>query len=191
MIKDSINLPNLISLFRLATVPFILWFIGTEKYLLSLWFFIFSALSDALDGFIAKTFKMETQIGRYLDPLADKLLITSVFISFGFIGVVPLWLVLIICIRDIGIIAGSAWIYTKKGLQNIEPTAVSKLNTVMQLLFAVIVLAQLGYMFSLPGLSMAFSVYISILTLLSGYFYLKNFLKEYKSYLVSSANKVS
>src|ERR1700730_7557103 len=80
---EDLNVPNIITLGRLLSVPLAIWLILSGAYLAAFWTFVFACVSDAVDGFIAKRFDMRTQIGALLDPIADKVLLVSVYVTLG------------------------------------------------------------------------------------------------------------
>lgn len=135
------QIPNLISLGRVLLVPVAIWLIVNDNRAGAFGVFVAAGISDAVDGFIAKRFGWQTELGAYLDPLADKLLLVSVFIALGIKGDLPSWLVIGVVTRDILIIAGVilAWVLTKP--LRVRPTRLSKTNTLCQILLAGSVLA--------------------------------------------------
>src|SRR5271169_3655914 len=102
----GLNLPNLISLARLLLVPLEIWLILVGRYGLAFWILVAAGISDALDGFIAKKFDRRTRLGALLDPLADKVLLVSVYVTLGFAGQLWTWLVVLVVFRDIMIVGG-------------------------------------------------------------------------------------
>jgi len=139
------NLPNLITLSRIAAVPLTIWLIMEGLLLYAFWVFVAAGVSDALDGFIAKRFDMETELGKYLDPLADKALLVSIYISLGLEGYVASWLVILVVFRDIAIVGGALLLETLTHSLTMQPLMVSKVNTVMQIVLAAVVMANVGY----------------------------------------------
>ena len=101
-------------------------------------------MSDAVDGFLAKRFGMASELGAYLDPLADKVLIVSIYVSLGIVDALPRWLVILVVSRDLLIVGGVmfSWLIGKP--VSVKPHPVSKLNTAAQLLLVGLVLAALG-----------------------------------------------
>ena len=95
------NIPNLITLCRLAAVPLVIWLILDDDMMIAFWIFFAAALSDAADGIIAKHFDMETVFGAFLDPIADKALLVGVYLTLGNEGLLPTWLVILVVFRDI------------------------------------------------------------------------------------------
>ena len=144
--------PNAISFLRLCSVPLIIWLIATGNMVNAFIIFAIAGASDAADGFIAKRFNLRTKIGAYLDPLADKLLISGVFIALGVFGEIPLWLVIAAVGRDILIVTGLGILAVMRRPVKINPLYVSKLNTALQILLAAVVLADAGFELSLENL---------------------------------------
>src|SRR4051794_9384275 len=98
--------------------------------------FLLAGISDAVDGFLAKRFAMSSELGRYLDPLADKVLVVSIYVALGVAEAIPRWLVILVVSRDIMIIGAImlSWLIGRPVA--VKPLLVSKLNTVAQILFA-------------------------------------------------------
>ncbi|MBN8955125.1 MAG: CDP-alcohol phosphatidyltransferase family protein [Rhizobiales bacterium] len=172
------NLPNLITLARILLVPVVVWAIASGEMLIAFVVFVVAGISDAVDGFLAKRFDMTTEIGAYLDPLADKALLVSIYIALGITGNVPRWLVILVVSRDLMIIGAVilSWLVSKP--INIRPLAVSKLNTAAQIVFAGLVLGSLGLDFN-PGWAMpAMMTLVAVLTLLSVGAYLREWVRH-------------
>ncbi|MGP1252790.1 MAG: CDP-alcohol phosphatidyltransferase family protein [Kiloniellales bacterium] len=137
-------IPNAITIARLIAVPiFVLLLLGGNMAA-AVWVFFAAGISDALDGFLAKRFDAASELGAYLDPIADKALLFAAFVTLGWLGEVPLWLVAAVVLRDI-VIVGGALLYLKiTQALTMEPLAVSKLNTAVQIALAAVILARLG-----------------------------------------------
>lgn len=140
----SIGLPNLITLARLLAVPLVVWLMLAERMTPAFWIFVLAGLSDAADGFIAKRFNCVTEFGRYLDPIADKALLVSVYVTLGHAGYLPTWLVILVVFRDALIVGGILFLRQLEGPVRLQPLFISKLNTTMQIILAAAVLAVLG-----------------------------------------------
>lgn len=106
MSRLGLNLPNLISLGRLLLVPLAISLILEANYRAAFWVFVIAGVSDALDGFIAKRFDRRTRLGALLDPLADKVLLVSVYVTLGIAGQLWPWLVVLVVFRDLMIVGG-------------------------------------------------------------------------------------
>ena len=102
----ELNLPNLITLARLLSVPLTIWLIFSERYGAAFWVFVGAGVSDALDGYIAKRFDRRTRLGAMLDPAADKAMLVGVYVTLGLAGQLPSWLVALVVLRDVLIVLG-------------------------------------------------------------------------------------
>jgi len=140
-------LPNIITLGRLFAVPLTVYFILVGDLEVAFWIFVAAGVSDAVDGAIARLFDARTIIGGFLDPLADKALLVSVYVSLAKIGLLPLWLVILVVFRDVVLVGGVLLSYTLRAPVAMQPLYVSKLNTLAQLMLAALALAVSG-----PGL---------------------------------------
>ena len=139
------SLPNLISLARLLAVPLVIWLVLIDQIELAFWLFVIAGLSDAVDGFLAKKFKMATRLGHYLDPLADKVLLVSIYIALGQIGELPDWLVILVVSRDLLIVGGVLLSYTLSHGFSTKPAAISIINTAFQIVLAAAVLGDMAW----------------------------------------------
>jgi cardiolipin synthase len=146
-----ITLPNLITLARLFAVPLAVWLILQREMALAFWLFVAAGVSDAVDGFIAKRFGASSRVGAVLDPVADKALLVSVYVTLGATGFLPSWLVILVVFRDVLIVGGVLTLYVLGQEPAIRPLFVSKANTAMQILLAAAVLLNAGYGVPAPG----------------------------------------
>ncbi len=161
-----ITLPNLITLARLCAVPLTVWLLLQREIALALWLFIAAGVSDAVDGFIAKRFGSRSQVGAVLDPVADKALLVSVYVTLGAIGILPSWLVILVVFRDVLIVGGVLTLYVLGQEVAIRPLFVSKANTAMQIVLAALVLLNAAY--GLPGdLAVAVLIWLTAATTLA------------------------
>jgi cardiolipin synthase len=168
-----LSIPNLITLARILLVPVVVWAIASNQMLFAFLLFAAAGISDAVDGFLAKRFGMTSQLGAFLDPLADKVLIVSIYVSFGIVDALPRWLVILVVSRDLLIVGGIifSWIVNKP--VSVKPHMVSKINTAVQLLLVGLVLAALGFGFD-PGWLMSLTIaLVAALTLASVAIYLR------------------
>lgn len=138
------TLPNLISLARLLSVPVVIWAILADEMALAFWLFVAAGVSDAIDGFLARRSGSQTIVGGFLDPLADKALLVSVYITLGHIGYLPLWIVILVVSRDVLIVGGAILSQAMNQSLKPEPLMVSKLNTVTQIVLAATTLGELA-----------------------------------------------
>ncbi len=167
------NLPNLITLARLLSVPVAIWLVLSDEFAAAFWLFIAAGLSDAIDGFIARRFDQRSSLGALLDPAADKALLVSMYATLGIAGHLPNWLVILVVFRDVLIIGGFLLVTALAHPMRWEPLAVSKLNTVLQIVLIALVLSQLGLGFANIGDSRAALIYaVAATTIVSGAAYL-------------------
>jgi cardiolipin synthase len=167
-----LSIPNLITLARILAVPVILWAITSGETRIAFALFLAAGLSDLVDGFLAKRFGMATELGAYLDPLADKAMIVSIYVALGIVEAIPRWLVILVVSRDIMIVSAVilSWLVDKP--VKLKPIAVSKLNTVAQIVYATVVLAALTFGWEIPLVMGVLIGLVTVLTLLSVAFYL-------------------
>lgn len=138
-------LPNAISLMRIVLVAPILMLILDGQFAWALLLFCIAGFSDGLDGYLAMRFDWSTRLGGLLDPTADKLLVTGLFITLAWIGLIPVWLATVVILRDVVIVGGAiAYNFIVKPVPG-EPSRISKLNTALQMLFVVFVLSRAAF----------------------------------------------
>ena len=144
-------LPNALTLFRLGLIaPFVI-FLYRHEYANSFYTYMAAGLTDGLDGYLARKFQWQSFFGSFIDPLADKLLIASSFISLALIGILPWWLVILVFIRDLTIsLAIVAWYHFIRRKLDLKPTFLSKINTALQLGLVTSCLFELAF-FRFPG----------------------------------------
>ncbi|MFY9733971.1 MAG: CDP-alcohol phosphatidyltransferase family protein [Rhodoplanes sp.] len=174
----TFNLPNLITIGRIMLVPALVWAIAAGEPEVAFALFLVAGVSDAVDGFLAKRFGMSTKFGAFLDPLADKALIISVFVGLGIAGAIPLWLVVIVVSRDILIIGAVTLALLVGKPVKIRPLYVSKLNTVAQIVFASVILGSLAFAFDPGLLKTVLMVLVATLTLVSVGFYTREWIRH-------------
>ena len=140
----AVNLPNLITLARLVSVPVAIWLVLGGMYAAAFWIFVAAGLSDAIDGYIAKRFDLRTPLGAVLDPAADKALLTGLYVTLFLAGHLPGWLVSLVVLRDGLIVLGYLALRTRVKPNDLGPLFISKVNTLMQIALVGCVLARLG-----------------------------------------------
>jgi cardiolipin synthase len=170
--KRRVSIPNIITLGRILLVPIIIWAIASNQMEIAFAIFVVAGVSDAVDGFLAKRFNMASELGALLDPLADKALLVSIFVTLGILGAVPRWLVILVVSRDIMIVGAVivSWLFNKP--IPMKPLMVYKLNTGAQVAFAALVLGALGFGFDSSPYEGVLMTAIAILTLVSVSLYL-------------------
>lgn len=130
-------IPNIITGARIACVPFFVWLLFHHQYERSLILVFLMGLSDGLDGFLARCYNWKTTLGAYLDPLADKIMLLTAFVCFAVLGWIPWWLATIVIARDVVLLIGAVAYHLRTRRLTMEPLAISKVNTFMQIVFAV------------------------------------------------------
>ncbi|MGO9389809.1 CDP-alcohol phosphatidyltransferase family protein [Rhodoblastus sp.] len=138
-------LPNLISLARLALVPVSVDMIATRRWPEALAIFIVAGVSDALDGWVARRFDLRSELGAYLDAVADKALLICDFVTLAIVGVLPMALALLVVTRDLMIIGAVVLSWLLDRPMEIRPLWISKANTFTQIGFIALVLASLAF----------------------------------------------
>ena len=174
----SLNLPNLITIARILLVPVIVWAIGSGEMLFAFILFLAAGISDAVDGFLAKRFGMASDLGSYLDPLADKALIVSIYVALGISEALPRWLVILVVSRDIMIVAAVilSWLVAQPVV--VRPLSISKANTAAQIVLATLVLASLGLRIDFGWLIGACIAVVAALTLISIAAYVREWVRH-------------
>jgi cardiolipin synthase len=173
-----LSIPNLITLARILLVPVVVWAIATGRVDVAFLLFLAAAISDAIDGYLAKRFGMKTELGAYLDPLADKVLIVSIYVTLGVTAVIPLWIVILVVSRDIMIVGAIilSWLINRPVA--IRPHIVSKVNTGAQIVYAGLVLVSYGFKFDIEPMLTLVMALVAVLTLLSVGLYLAEWVRH-------------
>ena len=165
------DIPNLITVFRFLLVPPLVWLLLNDRFGAALVVFGVAGFSDGLDGFLAKRFHWTSRIGALLDPLADKLLLIASFVTLGWLGWIPVWLVVLVCLRDVVIVAGAVSYHFLIEPLTAEPSLISKLNTLAQILLVLAVMLNRDIQ-PLPALWLDVLLYsVLVATLWSGFDY--------------------
>jgi cardiolipin synthase (CMP-forming) len=125
--------PNQLTLLRMIFVPFIVIYLVDGRYLWALILFVTAGFSDGLDGLLARTLHQQTLLGQYLDPIADKLLLSTIFLVLSVLHKIPWKFTVVVFSRDISILAASAVLFAIAGLRNFRPSIFGKANTVSQI----------------------------------------------------------
>ena len=179
--QDSVppmTLPNYITIARFLMVPLIVVVMIDGHMLAALVLFVLAGVSDGIDGFIARQFDQKSELGAWLDPIADKFLLVSVFVALGWLGALPVWLVLLVVSRD-GLIIGAVVLSSlMKNPVQVRPLMVSKANTVVQIILPILVLANLADLVRLDAV-IGWMIYaVAGLTIASATAYLVSWLRH-------------
>ena len=129
LLKELRAAPNLLTFLRLCLIPFLVIAVLEAHYRTALCLFIVAGLSDGLDGWAARVLKQQTQIGQYLDPVADKLLLSTLFLVLMHQGLVPRRVTVLVFSRDLGILIVAALLYISLGMRDFRPSIYGKTNT--------------------------------------------------------------
>lgn len=165
------NLPNLVTIVRILMIPLFVYLLvyGYSRWALAI--FVTAGLTDALDGAIARMRHQQTTLGRYLDPLADKMLLTSAFVALGVLAWIPFWVLLIVVSRDIILLIGTVVMHLTQGEFDVNPTLLGKTTTFLQLVLVVLALLMVTGVAVGPWFGGAVWVVTGV-TVLSGLHYL-------------------
>jgi cardiolipin synthase len=166
--RSPVNLANLVTVGRLLMVPPLVWLIVTERLQAAFWLFLAAALSDAVDGFIAKRFNAKTTLGSYLDPLADKVLLDGIYVALAMGHWLPVWLVALVIGRDLLIVCGVALIRRRHATFRPKPLLIGKINTFAQILLAACALGHVSGWFAWAAAVEVLIIVVALTTLLSG-----------------------
>ena len=174
----DLSIPNLITLGRILLVPVVVWAITAGEMRIAFVLFLAAGISDAVDGFLAKRFGMATELGAYLDPLADKAMLVSIYVALGIADAIPGWLVILVVSRDIMIVAAVilSWVVARPVV--VKPLVVSKFNTAVQIVLATAVLASLAFGWDLGWFLAACIGAVAILTLASIAGYMREWVRH-------------
>jgi cardiolipin synthase len=165
------QLPNLITLSRIALVPALILVLKDQDYVMALVIFLVAGISDALDGFIAKRFGFTSHLGAVLDPVADKMLLVGAYVMLTILGQLPFWLVLTVVFRDL-LIVGGYLVYTSlHGAVQMQPTLLSKFNTLAQIGLVVAILVHEAMRWALPAVIEGMTWLVLVTTVTSGAHY--------------------
>lgn len=176
------SIPNLITLGRIILVPIVFWLLLNGQLQAAFLAFVVAGISDAIDGFLAKRFGWETELGAYLDPIADKLLIVCIFVALGVTARLPSWLVILVVSRDVLIVIAIVLSWLLNHPTPMKPLAVSKMNTVAQIVLAATVLAHEAFQLNLRGAVVVLIWLTAATTLASLVAYLRIWLRHMTLY---------
>ena len=132
-LSQLLTAPNQLTLLRMIFVPFIVIQLVEGRYLWALIVFVVAGFSDGLDGLLARTLHQQTVLGQYLDPIADKLLLSTMFLVLSILHRIPWKYTVVVFSRDISILAASAVLFAIAGLRNFRPSIFGKANTFSQI----------------------------------------------------------
>ena len=168
-----LNLANVVTFGRLCAVPLAFWLILDHRIGQAFILFVAAGLSDALDGWLARRYGGNA-VGAVMDPVADKALLVTMYVTLAVVNVLPDWLAILVVFRDVIIVGGVIVLAVLGNAVTIRPLYISKLNTVLQILLVAVSLLQGGFGLGLPGLTTALIWSVALTTLASGAAYVWN-----------------
>jgi len=144
--RSPITIPNLLSLLRMGLTPLFLISVVNGQAVAALATFAAAGITDALDGYIARTYGQQSRLGAYLDPIADKMLLMSAYVVLAIPGLhkgalIPVWVTVLVIARDLIILAIALVSYLALGTRRFQPNLLSKVNTIVQVVTAIAILA--------------------------------------------------
>ena len=172
----NLTLPNLITLARMGLVPWFLIAVLHGDSVMALWIFLIAGFSDGLDGFIARFFNQRSVLGAYLDPIADKILLTTAFVILAIPGkhpglLVPVWVTVLVLARDFLILVISLVLFLAHAVNRFPPARISKMTTAVQIAAVLLVLAS-GVFEGLSDLTLIVLYAAATFTVASGLYYI-------------------
>ena len=162
------DIPNLITLLRFLMVPPFVWLLLEGRHGQALALFFIAGFSDGLDGFLAKRYGWTSRLGGLLDPLADKLLLLSAFVTLGYLGLLPVYLVGLVLLRDVVIVSGAIAYHFRVARLDADPSWVSKVNTVLQIALVLLVIFNQAYPWLAPFWLLMLEAMVVLATVWSG-----------------------
>jgi cardiolipin synthase len=161
-------IPNLLTLLRIAATPVLIMLLNYGLFSQALLVFVLAGVSDGLDGYIAKRFNYQTRLGAILDPVADKVLLVSCFTVLTVMNHLPFWLLVVVVFRDLVIVGGYLLLVILEGGVKMNPSGISKINTVLQICLAAAVLIKLATGVEVPYLMPVMFGLVTLTSVLSG-----------------------
>lgn len=134
--------PNLLTLLRLFIIPFLVIEVLDGRYYAAFALFMLAGISDAFDGLLARRLDQHTKLGQYMDPIADKLLLSTLFLVLTHMGLIPRYVTVLVFSRDLGILLIATLLFATGSLRDFRPSLLGKANTLLQILALVVVLCQ-------------------------------------------------
>lgn len=175
------TIPNLITIARLILVPLVIMMIIQQNWQLAFAIFVIAGVSDAVDGFLARKLDMRSELGAYLDPIADKALLVSIYVTLAIIGIIPAWLTILVVSRDLMIVSAVVLSWVLDNPVEIKPFLISKLNTAAQIALAAALLAAKAFGVTLGLWSDLSIATVAALTLASTVAYLAFWIRHMAS----------
>jgi cardiolipin synthase len=168
--KSRLNLPNTLTVIRIVLVPLFVYVLYRRQFDNALAIFAVSAVTDFLDGYFARRFHDLTRLGKILDPIADKLIVVSSFIMFGLLGLIPMWLTILVVVRDTIVVTGVGVLYAVARRFWVDPLRLGKAAIATEFVLLCYMLVNARYGFA-PVLAWPLFILTASLSVLSGLMY--------------------
>jgi cardiolipin synthase len=159
-------------------VPLIIWLITASQPAGAFYVLIVAGVSDAVDGFLARQFDLRSDLGTYLDPIADKALLVSIYVTLATVAAIPVWLAILTVSRDLLIVGAFVLSWMLDVPQSVRPLRISKANTVAQIVLAVVVLGDLAFSIDLSIIRTILVYLVAFLTVVSATIYLVDWVRH-------------
>jgi cardiolipin synthase len=172
------NLPNSITVLRIFAVPVVIWLILGGYIQAAFWIFLAAGASDGVDGYLARRWNQRTELGAYLDAVADKSLLVSIFITLAIGQFIPVWIAIAVVSRDLMIVGAVILSWLLDHPLIIKPLMISKLNTVAQIAFAALALGLVGFGIQAGDWLLFGGYVVGVLTVLSAVAYLAAWMRH-------------
>lgn len=175
-------IPNALTLVRCLAVAPIAWFIYQQQFFAALCTFGFASFTDGLDGFLARRYQWQSAMGAFLDPMADKLLMLVSYVTLVTVGLIPVWLMLAVVLRDAVLVIGAALFRWLKGPYKVTPSQAGKLSTFTQILLVLWILVSQAFELEGEAITDVIIWLTLILTVYSGAEYVRVWWQKYRQY---------
>lgn len=178
MQASALNIANILTLLRFCLVPVVVIAILNQHWTVAFFVFVTAGVTDAIDGFVARRFDLRTELGAYLDPLADKALLVSIYVTMAAGGLLPVWLAVVVVSRDIMIVGAVILSWLMANPVAINPSLLSKANTLAQISLAALMLFLLAFGLRQDTAALAGVAVVAVLTVTSMLAYLAAWLRH-------------
>jgi cardiolipin synthase len=176
--RQDVTIPNLITIGRLCLVPLIIWLILAPHPLGAFIVFVVAAASDAIDGFLARQLNLRSDLGAYLDPLADKAMLVSIYVAMAALNEIPVWVTILVVSRDFLIVGGVVLAWMLGPPMPVKPSPISKVNTLAQITLAAVALGDLAFMANLGTVRVVLAYLVAAFTVASAGFYMVDWVRH-------------
>ena len=168
------QLPHFLTICRLAAAPFVAWLLLQSRFRAALGAVFVAGLTDWFDGFAARRLRVSGRIGVILDPIADKTLLMTLFLTIGYLRLIPEWLIYLVVGRDVVIVAGALSLRFLRGIRKFLPSTLGKVSTFFQILLVMLVLVQASFHYGILLLLQNIALLLcALFTLVSGLDYIR------------------